>query len=278
MACRRLMYVPSREAEGPVAAPVGDSVTLRGPVWLPATPGFLLRWRSEPARQPAPGPPAACEARGRRACRAAGGDVVRRRAGPRPRRRRPSGRSRTIRFRSQGGPTFVDVQPVALSSATLDGRPVDLTRLDAGHLPIETDPGEHTLVVDAVMRYRHDGEGLHRAVDPADGRHYIYAMTFLDAAPSIFACFDQPDLKARWRLDVRTPRGLDGARQLPRHRGGARSLGARGDPPLVHLPRGPGRRALSRGPPRARRDPAGAERARARSPGTSTQTPTSCSR
>ena len=56
------------------------------------------------------------------------------------------------------------------------------------------------------MRYRHDGEGLHRAVDPADGRHYVYAMTFLDAAPSIFGCFDQPDLKAVWTLRVRAPR------------------------------------------------------------------------
>ncbi len=72
-------------------------------------------------------------------------------------------------------------------------------------MPIETEPGENHVVVDSVMRYRHDGEGLHRAVDPADGRHYIYAMPFLDAAPSIFGCFDQPDLKAVWTLRVRTP-------------------------------------------------------------------------
>ena len=112
----------------------------------------------------------------------------------------------TITVRSQGGPTFVEVQPVTLNAVTVNGRAVDVTRLERGRVPIETDPGENVVVVDAVMRYRHDGEGLHRAVDPADGRHYVYAMTFLDAAPSIFGCFDQPDLKAVWRMRVRAPR------------------------------------------------------------------------
>ena len=55
------------------------------------------------------------------------------------------------------------------------------------------------------MAYSHDGSGLHRAVDPEDGRPYLYAMAFLEAAPRIFACFDQPDLKAIFRLKVRTP-------------------------------------------------------------------------
>ena len=29
------------------------------------------------------------------------------------------------------------------------------------------------------MAYSHDGEGLHRAVDPEDKQAYVYAMTFL---------------------------------------------------------------------------------------------------
>ena len=33
------------------------------------------------------------------------------------------------------------------------------------------------------MGYRNDGEGLHRSVDPADGRAYVYGMSFMDAAP-----------------------------------------------------------------------------------------------
>ena len=51
------------------------------------------------------------------------------------------------------------------------------------------------------------GEGLHRAVDPADGEVYLYAMTFLDDAQRVFACFDQPDLKASYALTVDAPEG-----------------------------------------------------------------------
>ena len=57
------------------------------------------------------------------------------------------------------------------------------------------------------MAYSNDGEGLHRHVDPADGLVYLYAMSFLDAAPRWFACFDQPDLKAPVSLEVACPEG-----------------------------------------------------------------------
>jgi aminopeptidase N len=115
--------------------------------------------------------------------------------------------SRTvIRYRSTGGPTFLDVRPRALRSVVLDGRPLDVAAWDRGRFPLPPGAGEHELVVEAEMAYRHDGEGLHRAVDPADGQHYVYAMCFLDAAPSVFACFDQPDLKAPYTLHVTAPR------------------------------------------------------------------------
>jgi aminopeptidase N len=48
---------------------------------------------------------------------------------------------------------------------------------------------------------------LHRTVDPEDGATYVYAMTFLDAAPRVFACFDQPDLKAVVQMRVKAPQG-----------------------------------------------------------------------
>jgi len=112
----------------------------------------------------------------------------------------------TIRFRSAGGPTFLDVKPVALRSARLDGTPLDVGTLERGRLPLPTSAGEHELVVEATMRFRNDGEGLHRSTDPADGKQYVYGMSFLDAAPSVFACFDQPDLKAPYTFHVLAPR------------------------------------------------------------------------
>jgi aminopeptidase N len=112
----------------------------------------------------------------------------------------------TIRFTSRGGPTFLDLKPVRVNAIRLNGDPVDVDLLEAGRLPITTAAGANELVVDAVMAFRNDGEGLHRSVDPVDGQAYVYGMSFMDAAPTIFACFDQPDLKAPYTLHVRAPR------------------------------------------------------------------------
>ncbi|WP_312856182.1 aminopeptidase N [Nocardioides pelophilus] len=111
----------------------------------------------------------------------------------------------TIRFEATGGETFVDVKPVALRRATLDGADLATDALAQGRLPLTLSAGSHELVVEATMPFRNDGEGLHRSVDPADGLQYVYGMSFMDAAPTVFACFDQPDLKAPYTMHVRAP-------------------------------------------------------------------------
>ena len=115
----------------------------------------------------------------------------------------------TIRFavRDTGATTFVDVAAEQLVSARLNGRPLDVAAYRPGDRRLAlTGLDEHNeLVVEAVMTYSHDGEGLHRHVDVADGRTYLYAMSFLDAAPRWFACFDQPDLKAPVTITVHCP-------------------------------------------------------------------------
>ena len=111
----------------------------------------------------------------------------------------------TIAFDSVGGSTFLDLKPVRVNAVRLNGRSLDVELLERGRFPLETDPGRNELVVDAVMPFRNDGEGLHRSVDAADGRHYVYGMSFMDAAPTVFACFDQPDLKAPYTMHVVAP-------------------------------------------------------------------------
>ncbi|MBA2445629.1 MAG: aminopeptidase N, partial [Nocardioidaceae bacterium] len=101
--------------------------------------------------------------------------------------------------------TFVDVSPAILRQAHLNGRHVDVASIKDGRLHLTGLQEHNTLVVEASMAYSHDGEGLHRSVDPEDGLTYLYAMSFLPAAPRIFACFDQPDLKAPYRIQVKTP-------------------------------------------------------------------------
>jgi aminopeptidase N len=111
----------------------------------------------------------------------------------------------TVTFTSRGGDTFVDLKPERVREIRLNGRTLDPDLLERGRLPITTAEGRNELVVDADMAFRNDGEGLHAHVDPADGRRYVYGMSFMDAAPSIFACFDQPDLKAPFTLHVTAP-------------------------------------------------------------------------
>ena len=115
----------------------------------------------------------------------------------------------TVRFTATpGAATFLDVAPHELRSVTLNGLPLEIDQAfdrAAKRLRLTNLQHANELVVDAVMSYSHDGEGLHRHADPADERTYLYAMSFLDAAPRWFACFDQPNLKAPVELQVRCP-------------------------------------------------------------------------
>src|SRR3954452_19740469 len=116
--------------------------------------------------------------------------------------------STTIEFSSlDRQPTWVDVRAVELLAVHLNGRRIEtpLEAVESGRLHLDGLDDRNTLVVEALMAYSRDGEGLHRAVDPEDKQAYVYAMTFLSAAPRVFACFDQPDLKARFRMGARVP-------------------------------------------------------------------------
>jgi aminopeptidase N len=101
--------------------------------------------------------------------------------------------------------SWIDIHPSELRRVRLNGEAVDPARLVDGRLPLERLRDHNVLVVEALMTYSHDGEGLHRSVDPEDKQAYVYAFTFLAAAPRVFACFDQPDLKAIFRVKVTAP-------------------------------------------------------------------------
>jgi aminopeptidase N len=114
-----------------------------------------------------------------------------------------------VRFRCQspGRATFVELKPSELVSGALNGEPLDPATLSGNRLALPARHGENELVVHARMAYSNTGEGLHRFTDPEDGETYLYAQTFLDEAQRVFACFDQPDLKAPVTLTVSAPPG-----------------------------------------------------------------------
>jgi aminopeptidase N len=101
--------------------------------------------------------------------------------------------------------TFVDIKCHELLHVHLNQEHIDPATLHEDRLHLGRLTDRNVLVVEATMSYSHDGEGLHRAVDPEDKLAYVYGMSFLNAAPRMFACFDQPDLKAPYRVSVTTP-------------------------------------------------------------------------
>ncbi|WP_342318293.1 aminopeptidase N [Corynebacterium mayonis] len=103
----------------------------------------------------------------------------------------------TVKFASDNGETFFDLVADEFS-ATLDGSPIDGRSLTLTQ-------GEHELVVDATITYSHTGEGLHRFVDPADDKEYLYTQFEPAMAMKVFACFDQPDIKATYSMSVTAP-------------------------------------------------------------------------
>ncbi len=52
-----------------------------------------------------------------------------------------------------------------------------------------------------------DGPGVHKAVDPLDALVYMWTSFEPDEARFVWACFDQPDLKAPYALTVLAPAG-----------------------------------------------------------------------
>ena len=111
----------------------------------------------------------------------------------------------TLDFSSTVEESFIDFKGRVLGRALLNGRELDPTTWQRGRIPLPGLQPHNRLVVEGEMAYSIDGEGLHRHVDPADGHPYLYAMSFLDAGPRWFACFDQPDLKATYRFEVAAP-------------------------------------------------------------------------
>ncbi|WP_203965993.1 aminopeptidase N [Actinocatenispora thailandica] len=114
-----------------------------------------------------------------------------------------------IRFRcaEPGAATFVEISAQTLRSATLNGTALDLSGYDPTKgLPVPGLAAENELVVEADCVYSTSGQGLHRALDPVDGEVYLYSQFETNDAQRVFACFDQPDLKARHTFVVTVPK------------------------------------------------------------------------
>ncbi|KQX64470.1 aminopeptidase N [Angustibacter sp. Root456] len=105
----------------------------------------------------------------------------------------------------RGASTWLELKAAELVSAELNGRALDASAWQDDRLSLHDLQDTNHVTVTARMAYSRTGEGLHRYTDPEDGQVYLYSQAFLDDAPRLFACFDQPDLKAKFTLRISAP-------------------------------------------------------------------------
>ncbi|WP_221353626.1 aminopeptidase N [Streptomyces beigongshangae] len=110
----------------------------------------------------------------------------------------------TFTCHEPGAESFVDCAARVLG-ATLNGDPLPPGR--DGRIPLPALAAHNVLRVESVQADTDTGEGVHRATDPADGEVYVWMSFEPDEARFVWACFDQPDLKAPHAFTVTAPPG-----------------------------------------------------------------------
>ncbi len=103
-----------------------------------------------------------------------------------------------------GATTFVDIA-AEVGRATLNGAELDVSTVAEGRLPLPALAADNVLVVEASTTNTGTGEGILRTVDPTDKLVYVWTSLEPDEARRVWACFDQPDLKAPHRFTVTAP-------------------------------------------------------------------------
>ncbi|MFJ7179530.1 aminopeptidase N [Streptomyces massasporeus] len=116
----------------------------------------------------------------------------------------------TVRFRCNepGASSFADLIAPSVTAVSLNGRDLNPGEVfDGSRITLEDLSADNELVVDAQCAYSRTGEGMHRFVDPEDGEVYLYTQYEPADSRRVFANFEQPDLKAPYRFEVRAPEG-----------------------------------------------------------------------
>lgn len=104
-----------------------------------------------------------------------------------------------------GASTFVDLIAPKVRSIKLNGQDLGTDCYRDSRIELSELKAENHVEVVADCAYMHTGEGAHRFTDPADGLTYVYTQFEVPDARRVFACFEQPDLKATYQFSVTVP-------------------------------------------------------------------------
>ncbi|MDL2355588.1 MAG: aminopeptidase N [Pseudomonadota bacterium] len=104
-------------------------------------------------------------------------------------------------------PLTIDLDKATIVSLVVNGKPL-APQYNQFFITLQAHDlvkGRNTVAVSYTRLHSTNGEGLHRMVDPADGKVYTYSHFEPAAAHQMFALFDQPDLKATYQVNVTAP-------------------------------------------------------------------------
>jgi aminopeptidase N len=104
-----------------------------------------------------------------------------------------------------GATTYIDCVGSKVISAKLNGVDFD-PKFDGETIYLPAIAAENVLEIEHDGVYSNSGEGLHRFVDPADNEVYLYTQFETGDARRMYACFDQPDQKATFKISTITPK------------------------------------------------------------------------
>ena len=102
---------------------------------------------------------------------------------------------------------LIDFREGSVSNLTVNGRAVP-AKIDNGHIELPANtihPGENTLRVDFTVPVAAAGKAITRFEDKDDNTEYLYTLFVPMDAEMAFPCFDQPDLKGRFQLELAAP-------------------------------------------------------------------------
>ena len=101
--------------------------------------------------------------------------------------------------------TFLELTDAQDLRLVVNGAPVGSPSYDGKRITLHDLTPRNEVVVEARVPYVNDGDGMHTFTDPADDATYVAAYAGMDLAQKVFACFDQPDLKAPLSVAVVAP-------------------------------------------------------------------------
>ena len=113
-----------------------------------------------------------------------------------------------LKFEVSGsGALWLDFREGTIASLSVNGTAA-ATKIENGHVELPEKAlrvGENSVAIDFAAPVAAAGKAITRFEDKDDGSEYLYTLFVPMDAEMAFPCFDQPDLKGRFKLSVTAP-------------------------------------------------------------------------